>query len=394
MENRSYSAYDEAAQTYLASFRALRDAPPAPAHVTTRAAGDVDAEVLIQRADEIADVSASMVGLAQGYLEAPDLILREGISGQLLAQAAAELQVASELLKIAEHAKASRPRAITRATRGASLRTAVDAMERAMEFPVSGGLLPAVATRRAAVSVPPTVGTAKANLRHTASTSTGAIIQRVHEFGGDIAWSLVFQTQWGAVVDGVSLLRNDITEKLEAVKEGLGSLFARAVATAAKTLLNVYDKLLALLGKDAEDQARKKVKAWLDEVKEEGKIDLFDKLVDKLYRVDVFETDLDTWLVGTTADNAQIQEISDAVSAVSDKFIVLVGRMSLLANAINLAKLIKVPQVLAIVAGLQVMLLAVLIYSGFDYVGYKQPGFMNLTKGVAEVIQEGLLLQA
>jgi hypothetical protein len=35
--------------------------------------------------------------------------------------------------------------------------------------------------------------------------------------------------------------------------------------------------------------------------------------------------------------------------------------------------------------------LAVLVYGGFDYVGYKQPGFLNLTKGVAEVIQENLL---
>jgi hypothetical protein len=332
-----------------------------------------------------------MVLLAQDYLEAPDLTLREGISGQLLAQAAAELQVATELLQIAEGEPEAPPGAITRATRAASLRTAIDAMERAMELPASQGLLPAVDTTRVAVSVPVSLDRAGAILRQAASTSTGAITQRVREFGGDVAWRLLFQTEWAAVVEGATLLRKKIAVKLDAVKQGLGAFFARAIATATKTLLNVYDKLMALLGKDVEDQARQKVREWLEKIKAEGEIDLFEKLVDKLYRVDAFKEELEGWLAATPADAGQIQETTEAVSVVSDKFIVLVDRMSLLESVIGLAKLIKAPQVLAIVAGLQVSLLAVLIYSGFDYIGYKQPAFMNLTKGVAEVIQESLL---
>lgn len=394
MEAKSYSTYDEAVQDYLARFRALRDAPPAPAAVTTRAAGDVAAETLIERADEIANVSASMVVLAQDYLEAPDPILREGISGQLIAQAAAELQVATELLQIAESQQEGPPRPTTRATRAASLRNAIDALERAMETPVSQGLVPALGLRRAAVTVPATVADAKKNLQQAAVTSTGAITQRVREFGGDVAWSLIFQTEWAAVIDGVTLLRKDIAEKLEAVKQGLGAVFARAVATAAKTLLNVYDKLLALLGKDVEDQARQKVKEWLEQVKEEGEIDVFEKLVDKLYRVDAFKADLEGWLAATSADPQQIQDTADALGAVSDKFIVLVGRMSTLEDVIGLAKLIKAPQVLAIVAGIQVTLLAALVYAGHDYIGYKELSFPNLAKGVAEVIQENLVVQA
>ena len=85
-----YLSYDEATQVYLARFRALRYAPSAPAEVTTRGASGVAAETLIASADEIADVSAAMIPLAGEYLSSPDPALREGISGQLLAQAAAE----------------------------------------------------------------------------------------------------------------------------------------------------------------------------------------------------------------------------------------------------------------------------------------------------------------
>jgi hypothetical protein len=32
----------------------------------------------------------------------------------------------------------------------------------------------------------------------------------------------------------------------------------------------------------------------------------------------------------------------------------------------------------------------VLVYAGYDYIGYKQPEFLNLTKGVGEVIRDNL----
>ncbi|MFX1411684.1 MAG: hypothetical protein ACFFA6_15140 [Promethearchaeota archaeon] len=391
METKTYGSYEEAAQDYLIGFRALRDAPPAPSQVTTRGASGIAAETLIERADEIADVSASMVALSRDYLEAPDPTLREGISGQLIAQAAAELQVASELLQIAEGEEAAPPAPVTRAVRGTALRDAVNALERSMAMPVSRGLVPEARPRRAAVMVPATVAAAKTALQQTAVTSTGAITQQVRELGCDIAFDLIVNTEWTAVIEGAALLHKDIAEKLEAVKEGAGLLVTRAVAVATKTLLNVYDKIMALLGKDAEDQARQKVKEWLEKIKEEGKVDLLEILVDKLYRIDAFKEELAEWLTRTTAQVDEIGETTDAVAVVSDKFAVLAGRMNTLEDVIGLAKLIKLPQVLVVVASIQIALLTVLVYAGYDYIGYKELAFPNLTKGVAEVIQESLL---
>jgi hypothetical protein len=386
-----YGSYEEAAQDYLARFRALREAPSVPTDVVTRAAGDIPAETLIDRADEIADVSARMVPLSREYLQAPDMTLRQGITGQLIAQAAAELQLATELVHIAQIEGAGPPGPATRAVHSTALQEAIDAMEASMVTPAAQGLVSSVGVARAAVPVPATLGDAKDALRRAATTSAGSIVQHVCEFGGDVAWDLAFNTRWMAVIDGATLLRKDIAEKLEPVKEGVSALVSRAVKAASRTLLNVYDKIMALLGKDAEDQARQKVREWLEKIREKEEIDLFDVLVGRLYRVEALQVDVERWLAGTTAGLDVIHETTYAVRALQDQFIVLVGRMRMLEDVVGLAKLIKLPQMLLIVAAVQIGLLAALVYAGLDYVGYRAPLFPNIAKGVGEVIEESLV---
>ena len=45
---------------------------------------------------------------------------------------------------------------------------------------------------------------------------------------------------------------------------------------------------------------------------------------------------------------------------------------------------------LPIVVGFQVGLLATLVYAGWDFVGYRQVGFLSITDGVAEIILQRL----
>ncbi len=390
MDTKTYHTYEEAAADYLAQFGALRAAPAATGAATRGGAG-LAADALIEQADRIATVSASMVPLARGYLDAKDRTLREGMSAHLLAQAAAELQVATELLKMAEAGGAAKTQRGTRGIGGASLRTAIDNLEEAMALPVSADLAPRPAARRGVRAVAATAEDAKSSLKQVATTTTDAIAARVCEFGGDVAFDLVLNTQWGAVVDGIGLLRKDIAAKLEAIQAGAAALIQRAVAVASKTLLNVYDKLLALFGKGAEDTARKKVKDWLEKIKAEGKIDLFAVLVNQLYALAAFQADLTGWLEKTAAGPEVIGKAEQDVSALGGRFATLVQRMTTLENAIGLAKTLKLPQVLAIVAGLQVALLAALVYVGNDYIGYREVKFLSLTRGVAQVIQGDLL---
>lgn len=391
MTIKTYQSYEEAAADYLAQFHALLQVPAEVKGAVTRGAGEVPAQALIERAGAIADISADMIPLAKGYLEAPDPALREGISGQLLAQAAAELQVATELLHIAAGETMTPQAPVTRAARGANLRDAIDGMEKAMAMPVSAGLVAPGMVRRAATAAD-TPEEAKKALQKAATVTAGAISQRVVEVGGDLAFNLVFKTEWTAVIQSAGMLSKDIAELLDRVKEGASALIQRAVTAATKTVLNVYDKILALLGKDVEDEARKRVKGWLDEIQKAGKIALFEQLVGKLYQVDALEAVLPGWLEKTTSGVDKINTTTTDVAALSDKFTVLVGRINTVGDVIGLAKFVQVqfPQVLVVVTAIRVALLAVLVYAGYDYIGYKQPEFLNLTKGVGEVIRDNL----
>lgn len=402
MAARTYQSYEEATQDYLTRFRALRDAPSVKSGVVARGAADISVDTLIARTDEIAEVSASMVPLAKGCLESPDPILREGISGQLLAQAAAELQVATELMQIAASeaagpaAKATQaPRETTRAARGAALQDAIQLLERTMATPASKGLVPEFLMTRTAIALPIEIEGAKKALREAAAVGVTAITLRVRELGEGIAMDLITQTEWRAVMDGATLLNKDISEKLEALKQGIGALFKRAAAAAAKTLLNVYDKIMALLGKDQEDSARKQIKEWLVTIEKEQKVDLLNAFVARLYRISDFEKALDGWLEKTSAGADKINQATRAVREVPTKFAVLAGYLGAAENVVVLAKqFLKLPEVLFVVAGIQVALLAVLIYSGYDYIGFRELSFPNLAKGVAQVVQENLVPSA
>ena len=127
------------------------------------------------------------------------------------------------------------------------------------------------------------------------------------------------------------------------------------------------------------------------EIRDKEEIDLFDVLLGKLYQVDALTKEVEDWLAGTTARLDQMHETTCAVRALQDQFIVLVGRMRRLQDVVGLAKLITLPQVLLIVAGVQFGLLAALIYAGLDYVGYRAPPFPNIARGVGEVIEENLI---
>lgn len=394
MQAKAYQTYEEAAGDYRAQFALLLDVPEGVVATTTRGAADVPAELLVDRADQIAEVSATMVALGRSYFEAENFAYREGISAQFIVQASAELQLASELLQLAVDEQHGKPAAAsTRAARGTALRDVINTLERSLLVPVTAGLAAAVTQTRAEATQPATSDEAKQALQTAVNQSTATISQRVRELGGDITFDLVSSTVWEVVLVGASLARKDIADRLNDLKKAAGTLMGKAVSVATKTLLNVYDKILALLGKDGQDQARKQIKSWLEGIEKQKAADLFEVLIDKLYRVSAFKQELVGWLTRTTAPVNTINQTTESVTEVAGKFTVLVGRMGTLENVLVFARLLKIPQILLIVAGLQVALLSVLVYAGYDFIGYQEIRFVNITKGVAQLIQERLAIE-
>jgi len=384
-----YQTYEQSADAYMAEFRSLRETPPSADGQVRRGAANIPAQILIERADTIAATSAGMILLAAPYLTSPNPTLREGISDQFMAQATAEMQLATELLQIGNDA-ADHASAITRSTRGRQLYEAIDALDSTMALPVTDGLV-AVGTVRAVATQSGSIEEAKKAVQKSVTTTSGTISQHVLELGGDIAWNLIMQTSWASVVEGASLVNKDIANLMEKAKEGAGMLFARAVTVATRTLVNVYNKILALLGKELEEQARNRVEGWLKQIKKDEKIDLFDQLVTKLYQVDGLKQEVEKTLAETDADIDTLDATHQDIDALGAKFTALSINMGMLASVLVLAKAIKIPQMLLVIAGLQISLLAVVIVAGQDYIGYKQPRFPNLTAGIAEVVSENLI---
>lgn len=382
MNNQNYEIN---AQKYMAEFQALRDAPAQPEAVL-RGAGDIAAETLVDKAEAIAGFSQEMIPQAAGYFSAEDPALREGISAQFLAQAAAEMQVAVELLQISDEEQGliqgSTPS--MRSARGDDLRSSIAELQQVMSVPLSAGISSPI-KRAAAASG--TVESAKAELEKKVSVSALAISKQVKELGGDIAFNLVMKSEWAAVVEGAGLLNKDIAELLDKVREGAGKLVKRAVQAATKTLLNVYDKILALLGKEVENAARQKIQEWLDQIAEDQEIVLFDTLVGKMYGLDGLNEEMKICIQASSASIDKLDETATAVATAADKFVVFCSRAETLERILILAKLIKVPQVLTVIAGLQVALLAVVVYAGNDYIGYRELRFPNLTRGVGELVR-------
>jgi hypothetical protein len=65
------------------------------------------------------------------------------------------------------------------------------------------------------------------------------------------------------------------------------------------------------------------------------------------------------------------------IKALSDRFIVLVGHIRKLEDAIRLGKSIEIPQFRLVTIAYQVALLSALVYIGQDYIAYGLTGILR-----------------
>jgi hypothetical protein len=384
MADAKFANYEAASRAYLQQFREVLDVPPAPVAAAARGAAGIPADFLIEHADGIADTSAQVTDLARAHLESADFDRREITGMQLVSQAAAELNLAVTLIETAGAQEEARPIASRAASAQlSSLRDAVTRLTQAMQAPT-----PARGRAAASVTLSPDPA---ANLTKTVTRTVGVIVDRVVEVGGDIVVDLIQNTEWNAVINGISLMNKNVGETIQKLKEGVSQLLRRAMAVVQKLILNVYDKILALFGKGADDQARQQVKQWIEKLKQE-QASLAKQLVGGLYRVDRFEKALDEWLKQAPTVAADVDRTARDVDALAARFVTLAGYAADAESAVVLAKVAGkfFPQLLPILAGIQVTLLGAVVYTGFDYVGYKHPAIIDIVKGTAQVIHESI----
>lgn len=390
MTDFTYPSYEAATQAYRDAFTALLvEAPGMPATVT-RGAGNVPAEQLISQADTIATISAQMVVTGRTYRTADDLATRSGITAHFLTQAAAETQLAIELLELAQEVQTGQSStSTTRSTRTTALRSAITSLEEVLAAPVTSGLM--VSQQKTRTTTITTVEAASKELREVVDVATATIIVRVVDLGTDLAYNLVISTDWNEVRSAAALFRSDVAVQLDKVKAEAGQLVVRAATVAQKTLLNVFDKILAILGQDAEHAARTTIQEWLDKLAKDKKIAGLEDLIGALYQVEPFKLSLAARLEQSVELNV-LNSTTTAVDNVQRQFITLAGYAENLATALSLLrKTVQwYPPILPIAASFQIALMSTLVYAGWDFIGYGQVKFLSINEGIAEVIQKQL----
>jgi hypothetical protein len=344
-----YPSYEDAASEYRTKLHELAQLPES---------GDI---VDPRHAEEIADISSSLIERAQGYLDSADPAIREGIRGHFIDQATVELLLATELVRAAR--AGTQPSAARRATQNAALGEAISAAETSSAVPVAQGL-PTDISLRAAESA--TIDEAASGLKLAVLSTVASISHRVEELGRDIAFDLVSGIEWTEVDRAAAL---DPAE-LEALMQSIPD------PTAAKILRGVHRRITALLG-DRDRAARGKILQCLAEIHQAGKSELFGVFLESLFETEEVKKNVSARMDRHGSSIESINKVSDLVKAYSDRFMVLAGRLRKLEDAIRLGKLVEVPPLLVSMTALRVEVLAALVYAGQDYI----------QRGVAGILQ-------
>jgi hypothetical protein len=366
MEANSYAKYEDAGQKYLERLNALMQLLQNPASMAFQNGDNVHASSYIELSDEIADISATMIGLALDYLKDPDIAVQEGLFCHFLDQATAELLMETELLQLLrEEQTGIPPGAAIQATHSAALREAINSVEKSMAMPVRQGFAMGASYRIAEAA---SVAEASSSFQVAFGSTAGGISRRVQELGSDIAMDLIAGTEWTSVAQGAASLKSTAQNFLEGINRNDGSLASRAAYTSGKLLLNVYEKIAALANGSMAMEMREKIGEWIQRIAQTGEIELFSDLVEKLYGLDALGRSIERSLQNCATDPESLNRASDAIKTCSDKFIVLTGRMRKFEDAIRLGKLVQLPQLLPTVIALQMQVLASLVFAGRDYI--------------------------
>jgi hypothetical protein len=353
-----HQTYEEAARDYLAKFSDLMQQPLDVNAATGQ--GEMPAELLLKRAEEIAGISTSMIGLARVYFDSTDPAVREGISGHFVDQASVELLLGTELMQRTEARETGpTPLAAERATQNAALREAISAAEKSTSIPVAQGLPAGVSYR---ITESANSDEAAVELSSAVISTASGISRRVQELASEIAFDLVQRTEWDDVTRGVRLSDGEIVQ-----------FWTGTVNPAGKLALNAYRKIAVLLDKSVDAEVRETVGRWLHQIRQSNETRSLDILLQKSYPQGSIQNSIQR----CGAAREIINRTSDLIKTVSDRFITLIGRMRKLEDAVRLSKRVNLPQWSLTMVALQVTLLYALLCMGRQYVHERVQGILQ-----------------
>ena len=238
------------------------------------------------------------------------------------------------------------------------------------------------------------------------------------------ALDALFKLDGELLKKAIAPINKEIAEMVEKAAEKINQKIKDLLRVAVRLLLQVYDKVLALIGKDAEESARKKVKDWVDELRSDHKKKgdepkLAEKLVKQVYAVEVINTEVAGWVKDGKAELDALYKATDDVEALKAGFEMKVERvksfLKLLAGvpkataaiAAAAAKIqpqwtpaiaAALPAVEALRGAVTLGLLGYTLFTGYDHVDSGKAMFFNRfsveipdrVEGVRETIMKAM----
>jgi hypothetical protein len=299
-------SYQQAWQDYQAAVSALYEAPGGAAERGARGvATGADADGRVQA---VIDRSAVLTEATARGLESADREQRELAELQLIAAAAYDLAVANDLAYLAEDGPTDR------AERSAGLAIfSDDTLLTILTTPQEAGMRALMEAELAASRspLPRSLPAAKEALREAIEGALQDISADAARTGQTALGGLVTM-QLSTVKEAASVVLRELMARLS---DGVSVLLRKAAQLVAQAI----DKLLRVLGKEAQDEWRQKVAGWIEDLQSGG---LFSTLLGKLYETERIERELVALVdaVPDTVDPALLHEAQRRVDELALRF--------------------------------------------------------------------------
>ena len=374
----AWSAYEEA----------IQDLYRAPADVVAeaeRSAGEIYAEKLQQRGDVLAERSADVRTALETSMQSDDLGQRELAGLKLLAAAAHDLSMASEMyaLETAEPGAEVERGAFSAVLASPDLRGVLDA-------PMEAGIMGLVEVERAALPADPVA--ARAELEKTIKDFLSEIPDEASSLSQKVIGGMI-NLGLGPAQAAASLA---VQEILARIPEGL-SLIARK---AAVLVVEAIQKLRTAWGKEQEQQALDKVKEWLDKAKDNQ--DAITELLDTIYETQRIQEDVEALLKNAPAalPAAQFNQANQSLQEMLGSYGKTRGTLNVLMSVLAFAKtplMTSVPWGPLAVYATYVGVFGYAVYSAGDYLDWYRTGetdWLDRVKGLRTTVRSALDIPA
>jgi hypothetical protein len=362
---------------------AALEATPAPASLgepaeRAPAAAPAATPELFKRAEVVEQLSSQLGQVFAEERRSPDAERSELAAVQLLASAAADLKVAHELY-LATEARGEEPE-----------RTGAGVPEELLELMAvspAAGLAGLRAVERAARGPSPNLQAAQVGLRSAVDEAL-TDIQKAAAAAVQVNVAGITKLSLPAVSAAANLVLHDALVKLG---DALSSLLRKAF----DLIRLAIDKILAALGKDVQDELRKKAGEWVEELRKGGPIESF---LGALYEVNKIKDETERRIDAAASITIAAFDVArEKVAGLSDRFEAQKKAIQWVARGLSWVGpwvMTLTPYGPLCLVGAYVAISGYAIYAGGDYVdwyGTGQGNVFDLVTGVRGVVARELV---